>query len=116
MGKQIKPKLAKELCDNFDAKYKALSKLINKDDNRSVLFSLQELKNYIDYLENAKDDVDGIHVYFGSYLDNKGPKGKDSNDLTTIFLAPTFKAKDNLSLDAYNMVGNNGSPSKKYGI
>ena len=43
MSKKIKPSDAVKLCNNFDDKYKKLSKLINKDDNRSVLFSIQEI-------------------------------------------------------------------------
>lgn len=106
MGKHITPSEATSLCDNFDFKNTALTSLIKKDDNRSSLFSLTELKNYIDYLENQPDSIDGIRFYLGSYSDT---------NLTTLFLCPTENGVDNTSVDAYNF-GVQGTPSnKKYG-
>ncbi len=111
MAKQITPTKATELCDNFDSKYTALTNLIGKDDNRSALFSLQELKDYIQYLEDANQKIDGIRVYLGSYGSNES-KG---TNLTTVFLAPTSNAVDNTSLNALNYSDEGKPPSKKYG-
>ncbi len=113
MSKQISPVTATQLCDNYDTKYVELCKLIKKDDNRSCLFSLTELKNYIDYLEKSSSNIDGIRIYLGSYKNNKGPQKAISNDLTTMFLAPTSNGIDNTKLNAFNFVDPR-IPPKKY--
>lgn len=106
-GKKITKQQATELCNDFDKKYAELSNFIKKDDNRSVLFSLEELKEYISYIENNKNHkINGIRVYLGS--------NKETN-LTTVFLSPTENGKDITSLDAYNF-GDVGDPvNNKYG-
>jgi len=107
MGKQITPNEAAKLCNNFDSKYSNLCDFIGKDDNRSVLFSLQEMKSYIDYLENQNGEINGIRVYLGSY---------DDTNLTTVFLAPTINGADDTTLEVLN-VGETGNPPKsKYKI
>jgi len=106
MGQQITPTKATELCNDFDAKYAALTNLIKKDDNRSVLFSLEEIKEYIAYLEKSNASIDGIRVYFGSYK---------SSNTSTVFLAPTSKGVDDTKLNALNLGGDGVPPSKKYG-
>ena len=103
MGKQITPQQAEDLCNNYDAKHSDLTRVIGKDDTRSILFSLTELKNYINYLEKSKENVDGIRIYLASYNDNES-KVTDNN-LTTIFLAPTFQSNDNTKINAYNVGG-----------
>lgn len=113
MAKQITPTQAKQLCDNFDAKYAELSKMIGKDDNRSISFSLEELNNYISYLENSGQHIDGIRIYFGSY--DKSEKSDDAN-LTTVFLAPTNGKADNMALNPLNYGFGNDPKSKKYGV
>ena len=107
MAQQIKPKEAKTLCDNYDDKYNELSKLIGTDDNRSGYLTLQELKDYIDYIENAGENIDGIRIYLGSNADTK---------LTTMFIAPTSQEKDNTTLDALNRITGGYPPKKKYTI
>ena len=114
MGKQITPKQAATLCNNFDTKYQNLCKLINKDDNRSVLFSLEELKQYISYLEDANMDIDGIRVYFGSYANGEGPEKKESDNMSTVFLAPVSNDVDNTKLNVLNWENNGNPPQKKY--
>jgi len=106
MGKQITPAEATNLCDSFDEKHNVLTNLIGKEDNRSNLFSLEELKEYIAYLENSAGNIDGIRIYSGSY--------KDSN-FSTVFLAPTSKGDDDTKLNVLNMSANGIPPSKKYG-
>jgi len=114
MAKQISPTEATKLCDNYDAKYNDLSRVIGKEDNRSCSLSLEELKNYIDYLEKSKNNIDGICIYFGSYSNNEGPMKTASNNLTTVFLAPTSNGLDNKSLNVLNALGSGRPPRKKY--
>ena len=106
MAKQIKPSEAEQLCNNYDAKFNVLTKLIKQDDNRSVLFSIKEIRNYLDYLEESKAKIDGLRVYFGSYNDTK---------LSTVFFAPTSGGKDNTELNALNIGIHGHPPKKKYG-
>lgn len=105
MGQQIKPNDAIKLCNNFDTKYNALSKVIGKEDNRSVLFTIKELKNYITYLEKTNENIDGLRVYLGSNGDTK---------LTTVFFASTIQGKDNTTLDCFNFGDSGIPPEKKY--
>lgn len=111
MAKQITPTTAKSLCDNYDTKYQESSKLIKKEDNRSSYIPLDELKNYIDYLESANTNIDGIRIYLGSY----DAKEKENEDLTTVFLAPTNNKIDNTMLNSFNLGIRGYPPSKKYG-
>jgi len=106
MGKQIKPSKATVLCNNFDAKYNALTNFIEKKDIRSSLFTIQEIKDYIKYLESSSEEVDGIRIYLGSYEDT---------NLSTVFLAPTLNGVDNIKLNALNLSSNGIPPNKKYG-
>jgi len=106
MGKKISPSKATKLCDNFDEKYLTLNTFIRKEDNRSVLFSIEELKDYFSYLEESGENVNGIRVYLGSNTET---------NLNTVFFAPTLDGKDNTTLDAYNYGGDGIPPSKKYG-
>jgi len=110
MAKQISPSQAKQLCDNFNAKYAALSKLIGKDDNRSCYIPLNELKDFIHYLEESGKGIDGIRIYLASY--NKTEKGKENQ--TTVFIAPTVNEVDNKDLNVLNYGGCGIPPSNKY--
>jgi hypothetical protein len=80
-----------ELCEAHAGKHKAISSAIGKQDNRSTWYSLEELKEYIAYIETQGREkgynVDGIRFYIGSYPENDRISGKSNS--TTIFLAPT---------------------------
>ena len=106
MGKKISKTTAEKLCNNYDAKYTNLTKLIGKKDNRSIGFTLEELKQYIEYVEKNGKGINGIRIYLGSNVDTK---------LTTVFLAPTSNGVDDTSLNAYNVGLVGIPPSKKYG-
>jgi hypothetical protein len=106
MGQQISPTKATELCDNFDTKYADLCRQISKDDNRSCYFTLKELKDYISYLEQSDNNIDGIRIYLGSH---------GSDNLSTVFLAPTSNGVDDVKLNAYNWGNGGRPPKKKYG-
>lgn len=111
MAKQITPNQAKALCNNYDQKYAEISKFIGKQDNRSVYIPLDDLKNYLNYIENAKQGIDGIRIYLGSY-------GKDQDKqegYTTVFIAPTCKEEDNTVLDLLNYGDKGFPPQNKYG-
>ena len=97
MGKQITPTEATTLCDNFDKKHEALCK-ITPDDNRSSLFTIEELENYINYLKESEKGIDGIRIYLGSYGEDMDKK----SNKTTVFLAPTKKGEDNTTLNSFN--------------
>ena len=80
-----------ELCKAHDKKHAAISRLINTQDNRSTWYSLEELKEYIAYIEMQGREkgynVEGIRFYIGSYPENDRASGESNS--TTVFLAPT---------------------------
>lgn len=92
-------KEAQELNQNFvKTRTKAIDGAIGKKDAISSWFSLEELKNYISYVEEQgklkKVDVNGLRVYFGAYsnaLNDVSKKG-----LSTVFFIPT---QANIKLD-----------------
>jgi len=110
MAKQITPNQAKQLCDNYDLKHAELSKFIGKDDNRSCYIPLNELKDFIKYLENSGKGIDGIRIYLASY--DGAEKGKENQ--TTVFIAPTVNEVDNKDLNVLNYGVEGMPPSKKY--
>ena len=86
-----------ELCNDYTPKYKAACKVADKQDSRSTWFSIEELKEYIAYIEdegkNKGYNIEGIRFYLGSYP--KNDKKIDKRNFTTLFLAPTgTKATD----------------------
>ena len=111
MAKQITPNQAKTLCNNYDLKHAEISKFIGKQDNRSVYIPLDVLKNYLNYIENANQDIDGVRIYLGSYGKDEGNQA----DYTTVFIAPTCKEEDNTVLDLLNYGDKGFPPQKKYG-
>lgn len=97
--KRITSKEARELNQNFEkTRSKKLNKIVKKEEGHkhekdaiSSWFSLDELKEYIAYVEEqGKEkgiDVNGLRVYFGSYAAND--KKADRKGLSTVFLVPT---------------------------
>ncbi len=74
-----------EIMDQaFNERYAAMSKCIGKDDNRSSWWSLDDMRNFLDYAENQAKSLgytmDGVRVYEGAH----GEKG-----YTSMFIAPT---------------------------
>ncbi len=113
MGKQINSTEATQLCDNYDAKNSSNKNLIGKEDNRSCLFTINEIKDYINYLENSGNKVDGIRIYIGAYSSNEVKS--ENNDLTTVFLSPTSNGIEETKLNAFNFGNQGNPPKKKYG-
>jgi hypothetical protein len=94
-------KQAQELNQNFvKTRTKAIDGAIGKKDALSSWFSLEELKNYIAYVEEQGKlkniEISGLRVYFGAYsntVNNESKKG-----MSTVFLVPTqtkVKADEN---------------------
>lgn len=137
--KRITAEEAKELNQNFlKAKGKALDKIVEKETGKpkekdaiSSWFSLDELKEYIAYVEEQGKEkditVNGLRIYFGSYSDNE--KNNKKKGLSTVFLVPTqprvgAQQKDGLTgdevpSDITDIDGLNGGnmgrpPSKEY--
>ncbi|UMB59535.1 hypothetical protein MHL31_10640 [Lutibacter sp. A80] len=98
----ISPKKAKELNQTFiKTRSNDLNKIVQKlDDNPdekdalSTWFSIDEIKNYIAYVESKNKNVNGLRIYFGSYSgeDKKSVK----KNLSTVFIVPTESKSNNL--------------------
>ncbi|MDP3313890.1 hypothetical protein [Lutibacter sp.] len=105
--KLITPQEAKELNQNFiKTRSKELDKIVEREtgnptkkDAISSWFSLEELKEYIAYVEaqgKAKNiTVNGLRVYFGAYA--KNDKKEDKKALSTVFFVPTQAAVGSLN-------------------
>ncbi len=113
MGKQITSTEATQLCNNYDLRCANNKNAIGKDDNRSCLFSIKDIKDYIDYIEKNGINIDGIRIYIGAYSNNETKS--INNNLTTVFLAPTSIGIDDKSLNALNLGSMGNPPKKKYG-
>lgn len=118
MGKRIPTEEAKELFSNWTAEGgpgKAVGRAGFKD-TFETWFSVQELKEYLQYLEDniSPEQNPGVRIYFGSYGDKPGPQ----KGFSTVFLAPTkeenveevVQNSNDYSLDAYNNGGTKWPP------
>ncbi|WP_353779914.1 hypothetical protein [Winogradskyella sp. 3972H.M.0a.05] len=116
----ITPQQAKDLDTEFNSRHTLIStQIVKRPDNRSAWWSLQDIRDYLDYAENqALDDgytMDGIRVYLGAY-----PEDSEGVGYTTVFMVPTGNqtgqqaAKGGGSPDLPNgsglNFGNNGQP------
>ena len=121
--KKITSNEAKELNQNFiKTKGKALDKIVEKEEGHphekdaiSSWFSLDELKEYIAYVEEqGKEqgiDVNGLRVYFGSYAKNDKKAAKKG--LSTVFFVPT---EARVGAQQKDGLGNEEAPSDVEGI
>ena len=85
----ITPAEAVVLDTAFNKKHQLISdSLVKQPDNRSAWWSLQDLRDYLDYAEeqvaNDKYTMDGVRVYLGSY-----PRTEKGEGYTTLFMVPT---------------------------
>lgn len=90
--KKITPEEATALNQNFvKTRSKAIDVAIGKKDAISCWFSIEELKEYIDFVEQegkAKGiAVNGLRIYFGAYAKNENSPNK--SNLSTVFFIPT---------------------------
>lgn len=103
--KKITPEEAKELNQNFvKTRTKVIDEAIGKKDAISSWFSLEDLKEYIAYVESdgkAKGiTVDGLRIYFGAYAKNDNNPNK--SNLSTVFFVPTEAKKNTLESNGVN--------------
>ena len=88
----ISPTQAKTLDTAFNARHQEITRFIGQQDNRSSWWSLKDMRDYLDYVEDEVKKqgytMDGVRVYLGAYpLD-----GANANEgLTTMFMVPTGK-------------------------
>ena len=80
---------AKVLGAAFDARHRLISdSIVMRQDNRSSWYSLQDMRDYLDYAENqAKElgyNMDGVRIYLGAY-----PIIDQKVGFTTMFIVPT---------------------------
>jgi len=131
---KITPAEAKILNENFvKTRSKELDKIVEKEtgipndkDAISSWFSLEDLKEYIAYVEaegKAKNiTIDGLRVYFGAY--SKNDIKADKKGLSTVFFVPTQKklqsdedgvdSSDIIDIDGMNRGGLGYPPSATY--
>jgi len=107
--KRITSLEAKELNQNFiKTRSKELDKIVEKEtgnptkkDAISSWFSLDELKEYIAFVENEGKSknitVNGLRVYYGAY--SKNEIKDDKKGLSTIFFVPTQAKVGSLQKD-----------------
>lgn len=88
----ITPKEAMVLDEAYNLRYNIINDSLFKNsetgDNRSSWWSIENIKNYIDYAENQAGELgytlDGLRLYLGAHPDLDGEIG-----LTTMFFIPT---------------------------
>lgn len=95
--KKITPEEAIALNQNFiKTRAKAIDAAIGKKDAISTWFSLDDLKEYIAYVESEGKSqgitVNGLRVYFGAYAKNSNNPNK--SNLSTVFFVPTESNKN----------------------
>ncbi len=85
----INPQTAEGLSQGFNSRHRLISdSIVKRPDNRSSWWSLQDLRNYLNYAENQAIDLgytmNGVRLYLGAH-----PKANERAGLTTMFFAPT---------------------------
>ena len=88
----INQALAIELNQNYiNSRSNIIKAGIGYDDANAVWYSIEELQNYIDYVQSEATAMgyvaDGIRFYLGVYPDD--PIYGDNAKMTNIFLCPT---------------------------
>jgi len=106
----IKPAEAKELNQRFiKTRSKELDKIVERETGKpkekdaiSTWFSLDEIKEYIAFVEaegKLKNiTVNGLRIYFGAY--SKYDKKADKKALSTVFFVPTQAKAGSLQKDS----------------
>ena len=87
----ITPEQAKTLDEAYNPRHKLISdSIVTREggDNRSSWYSLDDMRNYLNYAEKQTKDMgytmNGIRVYLGAY-----PDVRDQVGYTTMFFIPT---------------------------
>ncbi|UAB75316.1 hypothetical protein [Mesoflavibacter sp. SCSIO 43206] len=85
---------AQTLNDNWtNLRAKANEAAAGQPDNRSSWYSLDDMQNFLDYIKEKNDNVNGVRFYLGVETTKEDPKG-----MTTIFMVPT-EEKDGKNID-----------------
>ena len=87
----ISPERAAVLNDEWTkTRVSAINKARTEPDNRSDWWSLEDMRNYLDYAENQATELgyemDGVRVYYAAYPENDGSENAGNS---TIFMVPT---------------------------
>lgn len=85
----ISPNQAIVLDSTYNSRHTLISdSIVNRPDNRSSWWSLDDVTNYIDYAKNQSDslgyNMSGLRIYLGAY-----PTVKNQVGYTTMFMVPT---------------------------
>ncbi len=76
---------AQSLNDNWTTlRAKANEAAAGQPDNRSSWYSLPDMKDFLDYIQENNPKVNGVRFYLGVETSKENPKG-----MTTIFMVPT---------------------------
>ena len=102
---KITPQEAKQLNQNFiKTRSKELNKIVARETGKpkdkdaiSTWFSLDEIKEYIAFVEKERPEANGLRIYFGAY--SKHPNKPEKNALSTVFLVPTKPKVGSLQKD-----------------
>jgi len=90
---------AQDLNDNWTRERQAANDSAARQygrnkDNRWAWWSLEDMRDYLNYAENQSDSLgytmDGVRMYLGVYAPNAGQAKKN---LTTMFMVPTVTKK-----------------------
>ncbi|WNH12523.1 hypothetical protein [Thalassobellus suaedae] len=86
----ITPSEARALSANWTkTRKKAVDSAAGKVDDRSVLWSIDDIQNYLNYAKSQSDslgyNMTAIRIYLGVYPEDINPNKKD---YTTMFIAP----------------------------
>lgn len=75
----------KALSNAYNERHTIINRALNIDDNRSSWYSLDQMRQFLDYAEfkakGTKHEMDGVRIYLGASGDGKG--------MTTMFIVPT---------------------------
>ncbi|HNQ26295.1 MAG TPA: hypothetical protein PKL92_00030 [Aquaticitalea sp.] len=87
----ITPEEAKDLDAAFDPRHRLIGdSILKRPDNRSAWYSLDDMRNYLEYAQEEVKGLGyamtGIRIYLGAYPEEDGMPG-----YTTMFLVPTGK-------------------------
>lgn len=85
----ITPDEAKTLGVAFNSRHQLISdSIVRRPDNRSSWYSLDDMRNYLDYAEKEVDGLgykmSGVRIYLGAHASTTNEVG-----YTTMFLVPT---------------------------
>ncbi|MGJ8593574.1 MAG: hypothetical protein ACSHXF_13565 [Aquaticitalea sp.] len=86
----ITPEQIKTLDQAFNSRHQLISdSIVMRPDNRSSWYSLEDMRDYLDYAESQAKDLgykmDGIRIYLGAQANEGTTVG-----YTTMFFVPTY--------------------------